>query len=227
MNSIDKFFKEWTDCRQTLVWGAFSMYAAISIILWGLFNTEAISSTTSTFPILSSLLFMLVLSAIISISDSRQEKNWFLGFVGWGKNWKVFRIASLAGIIFGYITVSKGLFVSTPLSVLGDPNFWLIVFAASYVEEVFFRYAVFPMVRQMLQTMKIANYSLIALFVVNGSFALFHWQAYGMDWNLLWIPFVMGCIYTIGNYFFKSTGFSQFAHFTNNLLIYLTVSTVI
>ena len=217
MSSIDRFFREWKDGKGIIALGAISLMFAMVIVLGIMGNIKSFEY----YAITNFLFGFIVVTSIIVITDTNKESTWFLGFNGWGKNIKAFVIALLAGGIFGFLMVTKGnLSIATPLSIISDANFWLICVAAVYTEELFFRHGLFPTMRAQFKSVKLPMYSIMALILTNLAFGLYHWYAYGMSFDLLWIPFVMGMIYTIGGFIFKSNGFGLSAHFVNNYLIY-------
>jgi membrane protease YdiL (CAAX protease family) len=166
-------------------------------------------------------LFMLIFVAVVAAQDAAREKIWFVGMVAYGKTRKNFVKALAIGAVFSVFLVGRNYVVGIPLSVFGDLNFWFIVVAAPVVEEYFFRFALFPTLRQQLISSGIKHASIIALAVSSIGFGFFHYYVFSGMLSAIYVAIVIGVIYTIGNYAVKSGGFSLGAHFVNNYLIFM------
>jgi membrane protease YdiL (CAAX protease family) len=124
-----------------------------------------------------------------------------------------------AGALFGALLVSQHQSIGvTLLQLTGTQKFLFTVGVAAVVEEMFFRWTMFPTIRQLLMG-KVPYASVVALFVVNISFGLFHFYVYNASLAGVWLACILGIIYTIGNYACKSGNFSLGAHAMNNFLM--------
>lgn len=119
----------------------------------------------------------------------------------------------LAGIVLGVVLNFRN------LATVSGANFVFVVFVAGWVEEAMFRGHLLPTSQRTFNSLKLPYPDVLAVVGVNVLFALFHYTAYGGNMGAMVAAFVFGVIATIGNSYFKSTGFGIMAHITNNFLV--------
>ena len=216
-DQINKFFNEFIDTKKsTKFWSV--------LLVLSFFGILGIYSNLRTDPDIAFACtiyeFFLIFCAVAAGFDFIKEKIWFVGNVLSGK-WAYFGLVPfIIGTIFGYFTVSQSQTIGLSFLQLSGINaFVFIVLLAPVIEEWFFRWSIFPTLREQLKGLT-KYYSIAALLIVNGGFGIFHYYIYGANINAVWIAAFLGIIYTIGNYSLKSGTFSIGAHMTNNYLLW-------
>ncbi len=217
-NSINRFFNEYADSKANLkIWAVILTLMFFALVgVYSNFRTDPDIVFAAVIYI-----FMVTSCAIGAGIDNLKEHNPFAANTLAGK-WKYAGlIPAVVGVIFGYFMVSQSQTIGLSfLQLTGVSAFGFIVLVAPVVEEWFFRWFMFPTIRQ--QLMGITPYfTTIALLVVNGGFGLFHYYVYGAIINAIYVTAFLGIVYTVGNYAFKSGTFSIGAHMANNYLLWV------
>ena len=212
----NKFFGEWQDTRQNTIFWAAALFFIFILLLGVYVNFPEQQTTTSIF------IFMLLFCAIGAAIDRIKESNYFVANVLVGK-WKYYGLIPIViGLVFGFLMVSKSwLSIKAPLAITaGTWSFIYIVLIAPVVEEWTFRWTITPTIIQYFKGFKLPFYGVLGMIIANVMFAAFHGYAYGWNIAAMQVAFIVGVVYTIGNYTLKSGGFSLGAHLANNFLVY-------
>lgn len=217
-SSINRFFNEFPDSPRNLKFWA-AMLTIMFFVLMAVYSNFR-SDVDITFACVI-YLFMIASAAIGASVDVLKEKNIFSGNILAGK-WKNFGLIPLIiGAIFGYFMVTQNQTIGLSfLQLSGVYAFGFIVLAAPMAEEWFFRWFMFPTIRQQIKGLT-PYYTIIALLIVNGGFGLFHFYVYGANIGAVYVAAFLGVVYTIGNYALKSGTFSIGAHMANNYLLWV------
>lgn len=212
---MKKFFKEWNDTpRVNSIAMSFMMFLGI-IVLWIYINVQ---DPAIQF-IAASYLSMITLIGIMSGIDIAVEKNKIFASTSWGDSKRI-PIAALSGLVVMYVLTSNN-FMLVPFSIVpeGVLNWFFVVIIAGWIEESFFRQTVIPTLILSFETADLGIPVLIPVILGNVLFAGFHFIAYGGNEYMMFVAFVMGMIWTFGNYYFKSSAFGQLGHMFNNLRV--------
>ena len=214
------FFSEWKDTKKMTQFGSFITMMILLLVLW---ITANITEFASQGLFLTILLVSFMLVVIVDFVD---EKIPILGASHFGLNFAHAGKAFIIGIILGTI-VAGGLFViSPPFAIAGGAtapivSFIFIVILAPYIEEVFFRSALFFTSQQNSEAFFSKQNAMIFSFVLTCvMFGIFHFFVYGANIYYMFLAMIMSGVYLTGNAYFKNISFSIGMHMANNFIAF-------
>jgi membrane protease YdiL (CAAX protease family) len=218
--SAKAFFSEWEDSKKN-----FSIFFILSILMlvllfWIKTNIPSIASQADIFS--GFALFGIIAAAV----DYLNEKNRLFGFLFIGKDLIDTGVAFAAGLALAVVfTVSSFAVISTPLSAVNLnaslAAFIFVVIVAPYVEELFFRMALYPtLIVALGNRLNHFQAGIISALFVSGAFALFHYAVFSAGFALMIAAFLFSLIAIMGNRLFASTYFSYGLHLGNNFIAF-------
>jgi membrane protease YdiL (CAAX protease family) len=180
----------------------------------------------------ASIFVFMALGAGIAISASEMlpGKNGVgFDYVVLGKN---FKFAFIIGLIFGAFVILFGsqsivsaLSTTSLLSTTFVNNLFFTGIAAPVFEELFFRFPmlyVFPFILGFFSFIPKGLTWVLGILGSSAGWAFYHVSVLGGAPESIFVVFIMGLIYAVGNlYLFRSATFSLGAHLSNNILVVL------
>jgi membrane protease YdiL (CAAX protease family) len=220
---FDGIFSEWDDNKQ--VTKAFSLLTIFSFLglLWIVTNIPAEQIRANIF------LWMLIFAVIVQAIDFPETKNEFLSFTFFGKSFSQAALGIGLGVVTAYFILSQGMvLIGAPITTtfaIVSISFVYTCLVAPYVEEFFFRMALYPTANNFLKSTLNNSFmgGALAIILTCGAFAFMHWLAYGANEAAMTSAFVFSLIAITGNKVSQSAGFGFGLHFANNLIIWMAM----
>ena len=167
-----------------------------------------------------SLSILGLLASVVWSVDLVSPKNRYTESIGFGR-FKDFKVAAVAGIIFGFVFFVYAQGSPNALVVPFSVSFAGLAVLAAFVEELSFRSVIIPSLARLSMNFKQIRAYGDYIGIVLGSvlFGVFHYLAYGASTQLMIIAFVFSIVMVAGNTVFKSTAFGYAAHPLYNALV--------
>lgn len=212
---------EWVDSLDTNQFLAvlfITLFVATGFVLVNFTNLAANYPEVGRYVDLANIsLFFLYVSAIVFFIDGLMEKNELVDFPGIGKNFETFMNSFIIGGGVSLLSVFslKISFATVPLiAILKYLDAGYVTIIAPLTEELFFRGAVFGVFNLYLSNRVGYAGEYVAMVLSSIAFSLYHLSIYG-DQNIMGL-FVLGMIFSLGNKYMNSIGFSFGAHILHN-----------
>ena len=233
----EDIFRPYTDTPMAHVMEVMEYLVLMILILW---IQTGVTSGTSEFDIVDFTFKLGMIGFVLKLADLVIWQTWrsapkkvmmspiqTLGLgSGWRSFWGIICGLFLIGLISGTSNLS---FFYSFMSFNSTYMFWFLVFIGPRIEETFSN-VIHPLVTSILRNNFNLSYlaagTISLLFVVAPLFGAFHYFTYysksGQNMATLAImiaaAYIYRCIFTIGNYFFKTDEFGKWAHSLHNYI---------
>jgi membrane protease YdiL (CAAX protease family) len=161
----------------------------------------------------TAMIFILmgVFMAILGGLDTANENHPTVGAVGFGSKNRAL-IAILAGVVGAFLLTGFSFSIVHPITVVSTLSLVYVVLFSPILEEFFFRGG-------LLFTLGKQVPGVVAVLLQAVLFGSWHYVAYSGSQEAMFTAVVFGIFMAVGNYTFKSLGFSVAFHMVYNYLV--------